>query len=203
MTSFPLTRLALLATLFIGLTTAHAQPTAEVPFDSTLAAELEAMHEVDQGGRKMWHALSASYDGPVPDSIRGPFWSALSRLDSLHFARLDSIVAVSGWPGRSTVGEDGVRTAFLVVQHAPLEAQERYLPLLEASVAEGEAEAWQLAMLTDRVLVRRGLPQRYGSQFRVDPETGERTYDPVEDPARLNARREAIGLPPHRHLGGQ
>lgn len=77
-----------------------------------------------------------------------------------------------------------------------MEAQERYLPVLEAAVAAGEAEPWPLAYLTDRVLVRTNRPQRYGSQLQIDPETGERSYLPIEDEDQVNEQRAAIGMPP-------
>lgn len=169
---------------------------AQSTLDSTLVAELAEIHEGDQGGRFEWRRIRASYDGPVPDSVRVAFWTVQNQIDAENLVRVDSIIAARGWPGRSLAGEDGARTAFLVVQHAPLETQEQYLPLLEAAVSSGEAEPWQLAMLTDRVLVRRGLPQRYGTQYRIDPETGAEVYEPMEDPEGLEARRAAIGLPP-------
>ena len=163
--------------------------------DAALAAELAEIHKLDQDGRMWWRRVQASYGGTAPDSLRLAFWSVQEEIDARTFARVDSIVAARGWPGISVAGEQGALTAFLVVQHAPLEAQERYLPVLEAAVAAGEAEPWHLAYLTDRVLVRTDRPQRYGSQFQIDPETGERSYLPIEDEARVNERRAAIGMP--------
>lgn len=179
------------AVLVLAFGTARAQ---SLP-DSSLVAELAAIHETDQGGRFEWRRIRASYPGPVPDSVRTAFWDAQNQLDAENLVRVESIIAARGWPGRSLAGEDGARTVFLVVQHASLETQERYLPLLEAAVSSGEAEPWQLAMLTDRVLVRWGLPQRYGTQYRIDPETGAEVVEPIEDPEELEARRAAIGLP--------
>ena len=166
------------------------------PANPELAAELAVIHSLDQDGRMEWMRIRKEHDGRVPHAVHEEFWSVQNKLDEANTARIAAIIAEHGWPGRSMVGEDGARTVFLVVQHAPLERQEEYLPLLEAAVASGEAEAWQLAMLTDRILVRNDLPQRYGSQYRNDPETGERVYLPMEDPDGLDARRAAIGLPP-------
>jgi hypothetical protein len=51
-----------------------------------------------------------------------------------------------------------------------------------------------LALITDRVRVRQGLPQLYGSQFNgVD---GRWIADPIEDVERLDERRASMGLPP-------
>lgn len=182
--------------VLIGLASVAA-PRAQSAPDSALAAELAWIHERDQGGRFEWQRISQSFGGVVPDSVRLAHWDVQNRIDAENLVRVDSMIAVHGWIGRSLAGEEGANAAFLVIQHASLETQERYLPLLEAAVASGESEAWQLTMLTDRVLVRRGLPQRYGTQFRIDPATGERIYEPIENPAELDARLAALGLPPH------
>ena len=82
----------------------------------------------------------------------------------------------------------------MVLQHATLEEQEKYLPSMKASVREN-CDASQLAMLTDRVRVGQGKGQLYGSQFERDLETG-RILKPVDEPELLNQRRLEIGLPP-------
>jgi len=52
-----------------------------------------------------------------------------------------------------------------------------------------------VAMLEDRVRTFSGLPQIYGTQFAWD-ERGEMQPLPLEDAARVDERRAAIGLPP-------
>src|SRR6185503_7093627 len=68
-------------------------------------------------------------------------------------ARMPAILREHGWPGRSRVGDDGAEAAWLIVQHAVLApaVQRRGLALLRRAVATGEAPAWQLAYLEDRV----------------------------------------------------
>lgn len=160
---------------------AQAPAPGSATVDTALADELAEIRALDQDGRMWWRRVQASFGGTAPDSVRLAFWVVQNEIDTRTFARV--------------AGEDGALTAFLVVQHAPLEAQERYLPIVEAAVAAGEAEPWHLAYLTDRVLLRTDRPQRYGSQFQIDAETGERSYLPIEDEERVNARRAAIGLP--------
>ncbi len=177
--------------------TAAAPRAQTTPADSALAAELDAIFESDQGGRMEWRRIREAHGGKVPLDVHEAFWSVQDSVDAANLTRIEAIIAERGWPGQSEVGEKGAMTVFLVVQHAPLDAQEVYLPLLEAAAASGEADAWHLAMMTDRVLVRNDLPQRYGSQFRYDAETGEKAYLPMEDPDGLDARLAALGLPPH------
>ncbi len=67
-------------------------------------------------------------------------------------------------------GRTGSGAVWLIVQHAiglP-SFQRRCLALLEAAVARGEAPAWQVAMLTDRIRSLEGRPQSYGTQFDWD-----------------------------------
>ncbi len=67
-------------------------------------------------------------------------------------------------------------------------------------VAEGEAAAANFALLTDRVLVARGEPQRYGTQYRsvtIDGVIHFGPSTPIVDPDGLDQRRSALELPPH------
>ncbi|MEM9997091.1 MAG: DUF6624 domain-containing protein [Bacteroidota bacterium] len=162
--------------------TAVAPPT----FDVRLAVALDSIHVLDQRGRREWRRIWRAHPEGIPDSVRAEFWDRQKPIDQANLVFLDAVVAERGWPSISTVGTQGATGAFLIVQHAELEDQERYRPLLEAAVAAGEAEAWHLAYLTDRVLIRRGGPQRYGTQPNA----------PVEDEANLNARRAQLDLDP-------
>ena len=49
-------------------------------------------------------------------------------------------------------------------------------------------------MLEDRVALRTGKRQIYGSQLWRDPETGEFHVMPLEDPDKVDERRSSVGL---------
>jgi hypothetical protein len=51
-------------------------------------------------------------------------------------------------------------------------------------------------VLSDRVAVRAGLPQRYATQ--VECVDGEWLAPKVEEPAMLDTRRARVGLPPYQ-----
>ena len=61
---------------------------------------------------------------------------------------------------------------------------------------KGKAEPVNLAYLEDRIRMRQGKPQCYGSQIVPDKETGAWVLYPVEDPVNLDKRRAAVGLGP-------
>lgn len=156
--------------------------------DEELRGELLRMAEDDRRTRE--ELLGA---GRLP---RDGYAPAMREVHERNNARMREIVAARGWPGRGLAGEDGCEAAWLVVQHAVLDAefQGACLPLLEAAVASGEAPAWQLAYLLDRVRLARGEPQVYGTQY-VPGAGGKSVPWAIEDPEGVDERRRAVGLP--------
>lgn len=112
---------------------------------------------------------------------------------------LDDVIQESGWPTSAIVGEIGAEAAWLIVQHAiglP-EFQRRRFKLLKKAAVRGEIPAWQPAFLLDRILIYEGKPQVYGTAFDWD-EDGLMSPRPIADPASVDERRAAVGLPPPR-----
>jgi len=67
---------------------------------------------------------------------------------------------------------------------------------MREAVKNGNARASSLALLEDRVSLRKGGKQIYGSQVSQDQETGEHYVLPLEDPENVNIRRAEVGLGP-------
>ena len=108
---------------------------------------------------------------------------------------LKRVVDEHGWPGRRLAGVDGADAAWLIVQHSgDLDFQRKCLDLITAAVEAGDADHSHLAYLMDRVLVREGKRQLYGTQFRQS-EQGMEPF-PIEDFEHVDQRRAAIGLMP-------
>jgi hypothetical protein len=155
--------------------------------NSELRAELLAMSAEDSRVRE-----ELLRSGQLPRDAYSP---AMREVHERNNWRVREIVAGCGWPGRKLVGEDGCEAAWLLVQHAVLEPefQSTCLPLLAAAVAIGDAPAWQLAYLQDRVLAAEGRAQVYGTQYRMT-ETGESAPCEIADAAGVDERRRAVGL---------
>jgi hypothetical protein len=141
----------------------------------------------------------AARDQAARMSLRTDFamaeWNAVvAPVDAGNTARLLEIIGRHGWPGRQLAGDDGAHAAWLLTQHAPSEMQEECLPLLEDAVTRGDASPADLAYLRDRVLMYRGEPQLYGTQYRE--RDGVLELWTVRDPAGLDDRRAALGLAP-------
>ena len=115
-----------------------------------------------------------------------------------HADRLWAILDdYEAWPGRSLVGDDGARAAWLVAQVAieDVGLQRRCLEMLELAVACGDADPVHLAYLLDRVRMSDGLDQLHGSQFVLAEHGGLEPW-PLDDLAAVDARRARLGLCP-------
>jgi len=116
-------------------------------------------------------------------------------IDSSNLAAVEALISKYGWMGKSKIGSRANYTLWLVIQHADLATQEKYLPMLEKSVADSESRASDLAYLKDRVLMREGKNQIYGSQV-VPAKNGLQEFWPIEDEVNVNKRRAEVGLEP-------
>ena len=88
------------------------------------------------------------------------------------------------------------KTIWIVIDHASLDKQEQYLPLMEKWSQDGLIGKDEHAVLYDRVAMKNNRPQRYGSQtvqFGINNNTQLYVY-PVENPNLLDSLRASVGL---------
>ncbi|MEM8528007.1 MAG: DUF6624 domain-containing protein [Bacteroidota bacterium] len=166
----------------------------EKDFDKPLKKQLEEIYMKDQMLRRMIGDVEEKY-GRESDEM-SYFWSLISMQDSINEAQVMEIIDERGWVGKSLVGGQANSALWLVIQHAPIETQEKYLPLLKASVLEGESRGSHFALLEDRILMRNGKPQTYGSQITRDEKTDKQIVYEIKDPEYVNQRRAEVGLGP-------
>lgn len=154
-----------------------------------IRSELELIHRLDQADRKV---LGAYPKGVERDSIV----KHLMVQDSLNLMRIEAIIDSVGWLGPDQVGTYAASTFFLVVQHADRwpTRQAALLPVLSEAVRGGRAAKQQLAMLTDRIAMNQGRPQRFGTQVRLD--RPQPYFWPIEDPGNVDVRRWEMGMGP-------
>lgn len=93
-------------------------------------------------------------------------------------------------------GEEEWGAVWLIVDHAPLEAQRRFLPLMKRAARQGTLLPDRVATLCDRIALNAGRAQRYGTQsYEVTQEGRPVIYVwPVRNARRLEVRRRAVGL---------
>jgi hypothetical protein len=159
----------------------------------TLRAELEVMHQSDQAQRQLMDQVRREH-GQNSVQMR-ELWTKQNTTDAYNIKRLEEIIAEIGWPKRSEVGERAASAAFLILQHSDLSYQKKYLPLAREAVAANEMRGSSLALLEDRILLREGKKQIYGSQVRQN-DAGQWEASSLEDPANVDQRRASVGLGP-------
>jgi len=94
------------------------------------------------------------------------------------------------------IGYQGNEALFLVIQHADLAMQIKYLPMMKEAVKKGDVPKSELALLEDRIRIAQGKKQIYGSQIGRNPQTGKYFVKPIIEPEKVNNRRAKVGLQP-------
>ncbi|MES1156985.1 MAG: DUF6624 domain-containing protein [Alphaproteobacteria bacterium] len=138
----------------------------------------------------------------LPATLQPSFlWNAISSsrmiaIDCDNTAWLDRQLVQIGWFDIPSFGADADTAAWLLVQHADRapEFQHRVLTLLQA-LPSGSTKRSNIGYLADRIATAEGHPQLYGTQGSCD---ADHSWQPrsIDDPAHLDERRAAIGLPP-------
>jgi hypothetical protein len=196
--------LCLLVNLSSHLIAQDAPPVQEKPSPilSDLSAELIAMGQEDQKFRAILHeAMLKASSSPDAQPAAGldELMTKQAEIDRKNLVRLEEIIQKHGWPGKKLVGEKGSVAAFLILQHSEQATQEKYLQLFKKAAQSGDARMADAAMLEDRVLMRQGKKQIYGTQLQSNGQSNGKLFlYPIEDEANVDARRESVGLPPIR-----
>lgn len=162
--------------------------------DKTLVAILDTVLQADQGLRKNYLDTIQKYGRDSKEYKM--YLQYLAYCDSINLVKVRKILDERGWLGADTIGEKGNMTLFLVIQHADLSTQEAYLPMMKNAVKIGNANPSSLALLEDRIALRKGEKQIYGSQIGRNPKTGEYYVSPLIDPDNVDKRRAEVGLGP-------
>lgn len=165
---------------------------AEVGLNKPLVKQLDSIHDQDQRYRLQMDEVEKKYGRNSAEMQK--LWSEMAYHDSLNLVRVKSILEKYGWLGPSEIGVEGSSTLFLVIQHADLKSQETYLPKMREAVKNGKASPANLALLEDRVLMRQGKKQLYGSQIGRDAKTGTYYVFALDDPDNVDTRRASMGL---------
>ncbi len=101
-----------------------------------------------------------------------------------------------GWPdGLSDKANSAI---FLVIDHAEFAAQEKYYPVVKEKAEEGIIGKEDAATLQDRILMKKGEMQVYGTQTTRVVINGENINYlwPVKNPDQLDKLRKEVNLPP-------
>src|SRR6187402_303359 len=140
---------------------------------------LEEILVLDQMYRTNYMETWQKFGDKSPEMIS--LGQKMIKQDQANLKYVSEILDKYGWISYDTIGFKAHQTLFLVIQHADSTTQEKYLPLLKQAVKDNRAFAHDLALLEDRVLIKRGSKQIYGSQIQCDS-TGKNCWIlPIED----------------------
>lgn len=165
---------------------------AEEHLNKQLVATLDTIYQTDQQSRQQVGSVQSKYGNDSKEMKE--LWKTMGFHDSLNLIKVVAILDKYGWPGPEIVGDQGSTTVFLVIQHADIKTQEKYLPLMREAVKAKKAQPSSLALLEDRVALRQGKKQTYGSQVYSDAQG--QYLAPMTDPDNVDKRRAEVGLGP-------
>jgi hypothetical protein len=154
--------------------------------DPKLRQELQERFAADQRARKDY--LAAPHDPAVARRV--------DQLDAQNLDWLKALVRDRGIPTAEQVGENGLKWAWLLIQHADRDPgfQATVLPMFVKRYEAGELSGDDIARLTDRILLAQGKPQRFGTQFNWWSGQFERRQ--ANEIAEIDAHRRELGLMP-------
>ena len=136
---------------------------------------LNEIHELDQGMREK---------GTIDPDI-----------DLNNMSTVTSLIQQCGMPTLNEVDPIHMETIWLVIQHTHVDYQMEYFPLIQKATANGDLPPSYLAYLEDRILVDTGKRQKYGSQIKMN-QNNEFQLFPIENPSKVDLRRNKVGLGP-------
>lgn len=166
----------------------------EANYDKPLQAELLAIFDDDQKYRRQISEVRGKHGNNSPEMQE--LWKIITEKDSLNLLKIKAILDKHGWVGADKVGGQANQAIFLVIQHADLATQQKYLPMMREAVKNKNAASSALALLEDRVALGEGRKQVYGSQIGRDAGTGLSYVLPLDDPDNVDKRRATVGLGP-------
>jgi hypothetical protein len=119
--------------------------------------------------------------------------ATLDRINAEHKAFLLEMIAAFGFPFKDVSSPKAYEAAFLIIQHACDQALlERAIGIFSTATSD-QIERRHLGYFVDRLRILRGLPQVYGTQYRV---SSDQTVEflPIENPDAVDARRAELGM---------
>jgi len=160
--------------------------------DKDIAIRIERIGEADQKIRTELDSIRKK-DG-LNSSAEKKIIKVMRQQDSTNFAAFEEIVKKFGWLGPEDIGYKNNQYLFLILQHADLENQQKYLPLFRKSFQAGKILPKDLAYLEDRINMRLKRMQQYGSQTIIDNVSKKYVLYPIDNIDGVDYRRAMVGL---------
>jgi len=161
-------------------------------YDIPLRLKLLQIEKADQNIRQQY--MQAFSSVPRNQRLVDSLSHEMQRIDKQNQMTVCDILDHRGFVSRSVVG-DVCEVLWLIIQHAPLELEKKYLPVFQKAAERHDLMPMQVAMMEDRIAMFEGRPQKYGTQRREDT-NGKMVLWKLLDPAKVDLWRKEKGLPP-------
>jgi hypothetical protein len=115
-------------------------------------------------------------------------------IDKDNIDLIESIISKCGYKSIEAGGEDAVYKSFMIIQHGPAKVRKKYLQRFKDSCLKGLLNKSTLALMIDRTLVDSGKEQLYGTQYKVNKNTGDVEFYPIQEIRNLDLRRREMGM---------
>lgn len=155
-----------------------------------LFKELEYLWAKDQQALSEYEQEISLLDSNATIDKYNELFKSVEERWQINKTKLDSIIAIYGWPNNDLVGEDGSKIAWSIAQHHPdIFFKKKCLSLMEKETAQGNINPNHFAELNDRIARDTWQKQTFGASM------GKQEPYPIENVSEVNKRRFELGLP--------
>jgi len=180
----------ILSVIFLFCIPLFASAQSRKTLDS-LTNVLQQVYNDDQLPRYHLDSLHSQYGENSPEVLS--YWKVVNLKDSINQQKVIPIINRYGWLSADQTSVNANSALFLIIQHANVKVQTKYLPALEKAIHQGKANPISYAYLSDRIKMFTDHYQTYGTQIGGDYK-GNYCFWPIEDEPHVNARRKLMGL---------
>ena len=184
---------ALVTPIFLSYRDALAKE-ASLPPATSDADRLVRLAAIDQAGRTSLSTIK--FDGlneAEKSAARTAMSAEISAHDEADLEALKGLLPNAGWFRISIVGREAAKAAFLIAQHATdLEFQKDVLARMKPLFGTTELDGQLYGLLYDRISLREGRGQTYGTQ--VACQNGRYLPTDLSDPDHVDERRRLAGF---------
>lgn len=124
---------------------------------------------------------------------RRKIYGKMDKADEINYILLKRIHGKFGWPSNKVFSDSAVDASFFITLHYRGHDLDYLTPLIEESFSKKEIKNDHYAILTDRVLLRKGNSQKFGTHCRMTRE-GIVDFTSLPDTSGINQNRREIGL---------
>ncbi|OOG70628.1 hypothetical protein B0E43_18765 [Algoriphagus sp. A40] len=136
-------------------------------------------------------------ENKISDSIdraeRRKIYGKMDKADKINYTLLKRIHGKFGWPSNKVFSDSAVDASFFITLHYRGHDLDYLTPLIEESFSKKEIKNDHYAILTDRVLLRYGKSQKFGTHCRMTRD-GTVDFTSLPDTSGINQNRREIGL---------